>query len=319
MIKTLKKHIGKSFRDFKVLKHHIKQLSFGSKPKKKQIIICFNGVVPHGGLVDRLKGIISFFDIAKQLDYDFYIQFNNPFSLNEFLVPNKVNWEIKLPEVTYNPFHTKILNCINNFELNPLEEIKKSNASTFIVYANIDYLNKNYASISETETNAIWRHHFNTLFSKTQTLEKALKAAQTKNYISFHTRFTSIMGDFSDSTTLVISENEKKELLSKLKQRVNQLIAENTLSCFGFSDSTIFLNYISGQTSTNVIEGQPFHMDNYKGGSTLEAHLKTLLDFFMIANSNAVYFIKGPKMYNSAFSKYAAIIGDKPYNRIEIS
>ncbi|WP_375239766.1 hypothetical protein [Aurantibacter sp.] len=318
MINNLKKHIGKQLRDLKVLRYHLKQLNFSKKNQKKQIIICFNGVIPHGGLVDRLKGIISFYDVSKTLDYNFYIQFTNPFLLNTFLEPNKVDWQINTSNVKYNPFNTRIINCINNFNFNPLEVIKNSNASTFIVYANIDYLKKNLSNLSEDEVNSRWRNHFNTLFKTTTTLNNALNTIKDEKYNSFHTRFTSIMGDFSDSTTAKISEIEREKLLLNLKKYVNELMSQSVIPFYGFSDSSIFLNYISKTTETKILEGQPFHMENYNGGSTLEAHLKTMLDFFTIANSETVYFLKADKMYNSAFSKYAAIIGDKPFKTISV-
>ena len=318
MKKQLKQFIGQRLRYLKLLRHHIKHLSFKNNSNQKRIIICFNGVVPHGGLVDRLKGIISFYDIAKTLDYEFYIQFNNPFNLNAFLEPNKCDWSIKDVAVTYNPITTKIISIINNFDVNPLQIIKKSKANTFLVYSNIDYLSKIHNDLSEKALSEKWRHHFNVLFKKSDMLQQKLNVISEQPFNSFHTRFTSIMGDFVDTTSYVISETEKEALLLKLKNKVTELTNTSNIKYYAFSDSSIFLNYIAKECSVNLVEGQPFHMDDFNGDSTLEAHLKTLLDFFMIAKSKKVYFLKADKMYNSAFSKYAAIVGDKSFQRIEI-
>ena len=316
MLKKLKKHIGKNIRDFKLLKRHLKQCSF-SKPTKKRIIICFNGVVPHGGLVDRLKGIISFYDIAKQLDYDFYIQFNNPFNLDEFLEPNNHDWKILDKEVKFVLGKTKLVNCINQFDFNPIQVIKSSSKSTFLVYSNTDYISKNNQGLSTTEQETLWRNHFNDLFKKTPVLEQELNKIQPNTYNSIHTRFTSLMGDFVDSTKAVITEEERTELVSQLKTKIEQLQKNTNEQLYAFSDSSVFLNHIKESKIAEVLEGKPFHMDNYAGGSTLEAHLKTMLDFFTIANGKEVYFLRVGKMYNSAFSKYAAIIGNKPFTKIE--
>ena len=318
MKKQLKKIVSQRLRYLKLLKHHLKQLSFSDNLNKKRIIICFNGVVPHGGLVDRLKGVISFYDVATTLDYEFYIQFNNPFSLQTFLEPNQYDWSIKNEAVTYNPTSTKIISIINDFDVNPFQIIEKSKANTFLVYSNIDYLSKMHKKLSDDELSEKWRNHFNTLFKKSDLLEQKLNKVSTQLFNSFHTRFTSIMGDFADTTSYVISESEKEVLLLKLKNKVTELTNISNLPYYAFSDSSIFLNYISKECSVNLIEGQPFHMDNFKGDSSLEAHLKTLLDFFMIAKSKKVYFLKADKMYDSAFSKYAAIVGDKPFQRIEV-
>ena len=316
MFKALKKHIGKQLRDLKLLKFHLKNISF-EKASKKRIIVCFNGVVPHGGLVDRLKGIVSFYNIAKQLDYEFYIQFNNPFLLTEFLESNKVDWRINDSDVTYNMGSTKIINCINSFDFNPLNEIKNSNKSTFLVYANIDYLASINSNLNTIEVETLWRNHFKYLFKLSPKLNEALQQLQANTYNSFHTRFTSLMGDFTDSTSVYLNENEKKQLLESLNKQVSQLIKQANKPLYAFSDSALFLEYISEKNDIKTLKGIPFHMDNYNGGSTLEAHLKTMLDFFTIVNSNEVYFLKVGKMYNSAFSKYAAIIGDKPFTKIE--
>jgi hypothetical protein len=316
MLKALKKHIGKKARDFKLLKRHLKQWSF-SKPAKKRIVVCFNGEVSHGGLVDRLKGIISFYDIAKQLDYDFFIQFNNPFNLDEFLEPNLYNWKILDKEVEFVLGKTKLVNCINQFDYNPLQDIKSSSKSTFLVYSNIDYLSKNNKELSTIEQEILWRNHFNYLFKKTPILEQGLNKIKSNTYNSIHTRFTSLMGDFIDSTKAILTEVERTELISQLKTQIEQLKENTSEQLYVFSDSSVFLNQIKESKIAEVLEGKPFHMDNYAGGSTLEAHLKTMLDFFTIANSRHVYFLRVGKMYNSAFSKYAAIIGNKPFTKIE--
>jgi hypothetical protein len=316
MIKAFKKYIGKQLRDVKILRHHLKRVSF-DKSSKKRIIVCFNGVVPHGGLVDRLKGIISFYDIAKRLDFDFYIQFNTPFSLTDFLEPNQVDWIIKDSDVTYNFRSTQIVNCINNFNFNPFEKIKNSNKSTFLIYSNIDYLDISNKNLGDINKETLWRNHFNDLFKKTVLLDTELNKVVPGSYNSFHTRFTSLMGDFKDSTSVILSIEARNKLISDLKTKVIQLKEASDKPLYAFSDSSNFLDEISNSFEVKRLEGLPFHMDNYAGGSTLEAHLKTMIDFFTIANSNHVYFIKVGKMYTSAFSKYAAIIGNKPFTKIE--
>ena len=61
--------------------HFLKSIGF-SKSNHATIIICFDGVVSHGGLLDRLKGVISFYEVAKKKNVDFKIHFNHPFHLS---------------------------------------------------------------------------------------------------------------------------------------------------------------------------------------------------------------------------------------------
>ena len=315
ILKNIKKKAGKKAKQLKLLRFHAKQTST-KRFERKRIIICFNGQIPHGGLVDRLKGIVSFYEIAKVLDYDFFIQFNNPFLLDTFLEPNTVQWQIKPEAVTYNSKTTKLIYAINDFDVNPLTLIRESKAETFLVYANIDYLSKIYPEVTGAVLETKWRTCFNELFKKSFLLESKLKGVEKDKYIAFHTRFTTLMGDFEDTTELVLSKDEKEALILQLQKKVQMLLQNNDSKCYGFSDSIQFLNSIKEKEKVYLVEGNPFHMDNFDANASLEGHLKTLLDFFMISESETVYFLKLGKMYHSSFSKYAAIVGNKPFKII---
>ncbi|WP_299888620.1 hypothetical protein [uncultured Lacinutrix sp.] len=284
--------------------------------QRKRIIVCFNGVLPHGGLVDRLKGIVSYYEIAKCLDYDFYIQFDDPFSLDVFLESNVLDWKIKRKEVQYHPTKTKIIYTVNNFNINPLDSIKKSNAETFLIYANIDYLKILHPNEASAFLEEKWKTNFNELFKKSKLLESKLKGIEKDKYICFHTRFTTLMGDFVDTTSLILNNTEKDKLINQLQKEIQVITESSNHKCYAFSDSIHFLNTIKAKEDINLVKGNPFHMDNFKNDDNLEGHLKTVLDFFMISESEKVYFLKIGKMYHSSFSKYAAIIGGKPFEII---
>lgn len=315
-MKTLKNTLSRTFKKIKILTHYACRINFKNRPVEKKIIICFDGLFPHGGFVDRLKGIVSFYEISKLLNYKFYVQFDNPFLLNLFLESNKIDWYIDRKEVRWEPFGTKFLYLVNNFEANPLEIVKKSKAETFIVYSNIDYLKTFYPEFTKSELEYKWRENFNELFQKTDYLSNKLNSVEHDKYISIHTRFTSLMGDFSDTTIKILSEDKKQELQSRLHFRVKEIINNSDYKCYVLSDSVNFLNFIKEKEVVYLVEGEPLHMDDFGGVSTLEKHLKTILDFFIIVNSEAVYFLKVEPMYSSSFSKYAAIIGNKPFTTI---
>ncbi|WP_299251665.1 hypothetical protein [uncultured Lacinutrix sp.] len=315
ILKSIKKKAGKKAKQLKLLRFHAKQTS-NKRFDKKRIIICFNGQIPHGGLVDRLKGIVSFYEVAKVLDYNFFIQFNNPFTLNTFLEPNTVQWKIKDEAVTYNSKTTKLVYVINDFNVNPLTLIKESKAETFLVYANIDYLSKMYPEVTGTVLENKWRTSFNELFKKSSLLESKLKSVEKDNYIAFHTRFTTLMGDFQDTTALVLAKDEKDALIFQLQKKIQTLLQGSDNKCYGFSDSIQFLKTIKEKENIHLVEGNPFHMDNFDTNASLEGHLKTILDFFMLSESETVYFLKLGNMYHSSFSKYAAIVGNKPFKTI---
>jgi hypothetical protein len=250
------------------------------------------------------------------MNYDFFIQFDNPFELNLFLEPNEINWYIKKEEVRWELFNTDILYLVNDIDVNPLQLIKDSKTSTFIIYANIDYFQSLYPQLSETELEEKWRASFNQLFRKSELLENKLKEVLDEKYISIHSRFTSLMGDFDDTTKKVLSEVKKMKLLVEIRKVVSNIIDNSAYKCYAFSDSVNFLEYISKNENIHVIDGEPAHMDNFAEKIKIENHLKTILDFFVIANSEAVFFIRIDPMYHSSFSKYASIVGNKEFTSI---
>ena len=66
----------KVYKYFKIYTHQIKTVTLFKRQGNKRIIICMDGVISHGGLVDRFKGVMSFYEISKILNYDFYIHYN---------------------------------------------------------------------------------------------------------------------------------------------------------------------------------------------------------------------------------------------------
>lgn len=314
-MKLIKKKISSFTKFLILLKFYSKRLSFSNKKKEKQIIVCFDGNFFHGGLVDRLKGIISFYEISKILDIDFKLFFHHPFQLEEFLIPNKKNWLIQNEEINYVFCSTKILYLVNDFKANPLELIKKSKAKTIIVYCNVDYIPTLYPEKSKKEQEAIWRENYVDLFRVSSYFKKKLEFLPKNNRIVFHTRFTTLMGDFLDSTKLVLQEEDKYILSQKVIKRIDEtvkLYPGNNI--YVLSDSQFFLEYIQQKTTYNTLEGIPRHIEN--NNQDAEFHAKTFLDFYFIMESDEVFFIKVDEMYYSNFSKFASIIGNKNFIRL---
>lgn len=285
------------------------------KSNKQEIVICFDGNTQHGGLVDRLKGIISFFEISKKKNINFKIYHTTPFNLNLFLDPNEHDWTIEKIEI--NPLYDKILYRMNNFNFNNIEN-KISKRGTTFVYCNVDYLKDIYKFKTDSQLNELWRNNYNKLFKKSIILEKAINNINVDKRIVIHTRFTSLMGDFKDSTKNVLDINERNRLLIKILNSIKQLNFEKTLPIYFVSDSITFLNFISKNTEYNILNGIPSHIDivkkqNYLENEMINNNLKTFTDFYFISESEKVYLIKLDGMHNSAFSKYASVIGDKQF------
>ena len=61
-----------------------------------------DGLTAHGGLSDRLRGIISLYQYCKTRNIPFRINFFSPFKLDLFLKPNNYDWELKANEFVRN-------------------------------------------------------------------------------------------------------------------------------------------------------------------------------------------------------------------------
>lgn len=315
-IKALKQFLGKTKNSIKLFLYYVRYFNL-KQSKTKQIVVCFDGVFSHGGFVDRLKGIVSCYQIAKLLGYDFKILFDNPFKLNSFLEPNAIDWSYNRNDIKWHPTKTKFMYLMNDFEANPMELIAKSSANTFYMYTNVDYSKTIFPSLNQKELEHNWRNSFNELFKKSKLLEQKLNTLIAKPYIAFHTRFTTLMGDFVDTTTKILTVKEQEVLSKKVVKIINKTSNQYKQEAYLFSDSINFINYVKTNTDINIIEGVPHHMDNFVNSKEPNGHLKTMIDFFMISKSEKVYFLKVNPMYNSSFSKYAAIVGNSVFECLE--
>lgn len=314
-MREIRKKVSKYYKYLILYKYYIKKISFSDRTERKKIIVCFDGKVPHGGLVDRLKGIISFYEVSRILGLEFKILFNHPFELTDFLEPNAVNWRINEKDLKYSLFSSNILYLMNNFKANPLKLIKNSKAKTFFVYGNVDYLSVLHPDKNKEELEEIWRNNYRALFKTSAYLNDKLILGTNESKVVFHTRFTTLMGDFTDTTKLVLNENEKKLLVDK----VIKCIDDEAALCLDkviyiLSDSEYFLQYIKRNTSYRTLEGSPKHLEN--NNTNIDYHSKTFIDFYFIAQSDKVILIQTDKMYNSAFSKYASVLENKPFKKI---
>lgn len=315
MQKKIKNFLSRTFSLLKIYLYLLQSVSF-NKPNRTTIVICFDGVVSHGGLLDRLKGIISFYEMAQLSNVDFKIYFNHPFHLSDFLEPNHVDWKIN--QLKFNPIQDTVLYLMNNFEVNPLNLIHPTKKKTYFVYCNIDYLQTMHTSYSESEIHNLWRKNYQILFKQSAVLQQEILKLPQENSIVCHTRFTTLMGDFADTTSIVLNEDEKVVLVDKILEKINIIQLQNeNMPIYVLSDSIAFLNIIKENANFKTLPGTPKHVDVKNSTSSMGEHLKTFTDFYFMSKCEQVFLVKIDNMYNSGFSKYAAIIGNKPFNVIK--
>jgi hypothetical protein len=315
MIKKIKNKIRVVYKKSRAGLHYLSLLKKPIIIAKPRIIFCCDGLFSHGGLLDRIKGIVSFYEVAKILDYDFYIYFNSPFQLNDFLEPNTVSWKIEDHEMNFSVFDTKIIYRMNDFDLNPIDEIKNSKAQNYLVYANVDYLAALYIHNSQQDNEILWRSNFNELFCKSSLLVNELVSLPSDKRLVFHLRFTSLMGDFRDTTQKILNIEERGLLIDKIIEKIKERVVHHpNEAIYILSDSRFFLAYIKKYTKYTVLAGDPEHLDFVSDSAiSHQSHLKTFSDFFFMSESNYIVAVRMDAMYTSSFSRYAAILGNKPF------
>lgn len=279
-----------------------------------KVIAAFDGSVRHGGLTNRLAGVISCYEIARHYNKEFGVQFTFPFELHEFLVPNKYDWTFDYSKVSssYGKFH-----MIDN--RNSLDELLKrlgdNSYDTYYVYSNGNLLDLFYDRLDIVD---VWSKDFNDLFEPSGCLREAIGEYNLPDeYIGVHLRFLDLLGDFEDTSKKgVLPRKDRKVLIRRCRDQLMNIRAMNPgKKIFVASDSERFLDKIKDDDGIIVSGGNIRHTDLYSEG---DSYMRTFVDFFMLANAERIYNIQISKMHKSWFPVYASYVYNKPFRRITV-
>lgn len=291
------------------------------KPLNQKRVVCiFDGKTKNGGLADRLRGIVSVYEVCKEQNLDFKILFTSPFNLSEFLVPNKVDWRINEEELNYNTNVTDIcyIDTLTGSDYEAAKQ-KKWFRKEF---------KKQYKEF-HIRTNALFSYkgHYSSLFHELFRPSEKLQASINKQkeilnheYISTSFRFMNLLGDFNETTELhnkLTKEEQDKLITINIKQLHNLHNKYPHLRILVNSDSTTFLQEAKKIDYVYVIPGNVTHIDAENNCNKYDIYEKTFIDFFMIANAQKIYLMRTGQMYNSGYPYAASKIYDKPFEKIE--
>lgn len=286
---------------------------------KKRAICIYDGKIKSGGFADRLRGIISIYKTCKETNLDFKLLYSSPFELTRYLEPNKVQWQITEEELNYNLNETDI--CVIESYRDRIFEKRKQEK-----WFKKEF-NKNYKEF-HVRSNACYSYEynyselFNELFKPSHILNELInthKKVLGNDYISTSFRFLDLLGDFNEvyGCSKTLTEEERNELVEKNIQQLEYLHKRfPTHKILVNSDSKTFLAATKKLEYTYIIPGVISHTDNNKAIVPIEAHDKTLTDFFMIANASSIYMFVTGLMRRSGFPYAASLIYNKPFNVI---
>lgn len=299
----------------RLLPYYQEQTVPTSSASTKPVLICmFDGKMPHGGLADRLQGMVSIFMYAKEHGMDFRIHHAYPFLLSSYLMPNHHDWQIEERDICYNRSISKpiwVAFSDNLFEktfcLRYLRKQLKGHQQ-YHIYPSLKIADKCFSRL------------YNELFKPSvlleQELDKTLKAIGGK-YITMSFRFVELLGDFKDCLHTTLQPKEREELINCCLTAIPVVAKKATphKKIVITSDSVTFLERVATLPNIFIISGDIGHID-YQEDEKI--HLKTFLDFYVIAHAEEVYMMRTEIMYRSGYARCAAMIYDKPFKEFVI-
>lgn len=296
----------------KIEKEHKKKFltsNIEEKEKKFQgIIVMINGLQLHGGFADRIRGICTIYWFCKIHNIPFAISHTAPFKLEDYLLPNKINWIIEEESISHSKKNAKPVFLMEwmfphkyhklYLQLNCFFSRKQLQ-----IYTNSHFY---YDHFSES---------FHDLFKPAPKLSKAIEYHKKQigdKYIAIVFRFQQLLGDFKEGNFKVLSKREQDFLIEKCIKKVSEFKYCNKKILIT-SDSRKFLNTIEKRLNyVYTIPGNIVHID-YTENANYDTYLKSFLDFYMISEADEVYLALTDDMYKSGFPKTASKVNNRHF------
>lgn len=270
------------------------------------VVFIIDGKTIHGGLSDRLRGLLSVYHYCLKRNKKLIINWTYPFNLSDYLIVNTEKADYggylshNLKEVAFRFFNS--YSFMNNDEKTYFKLLDTNKPITH-VYSNV------------TLHEELYCEYFNELFAPTEALQKAINNCLREiggKYISITFRFIGLLGDFNDTYSIgfKLTEEQKNDYIEHCINAINKLHQkyDDVSKILVTADSNLFLSHLKSIPYVYVVPGVVSHMD---GGTTL-SQLKPFLDFFMISKAECCYSYQYGKMFSGTkFARTAATIGGK--------
>lgn len=278
------------------------------RAKNRNVYYClFETHKKHSGVGDRLKTVISQYNIAKANGYQFKLFWETPFKLSEYLAP-KQGWEMNWGDLEYSLFDTKI---ISEVSWRRISQLKKDKQYHCYRYAG------NSISRTMPDTGYKWSDLFNELFEPSDKLLQAYKntGVKEKSYIAIHSRFCNALEKFENTymDNHIESQEEREALIGRCKKGIMEIKDANPdKEVYVLSDSRVFLDSLNDLPVKTLNHDNVGHVSENGNADT---YLKTFLDLYFISKATAVYRLQAPELLSySGFAQVAAFMGDVPFN-----
>lgn len=321
MIKWLKKKCRRRFREWQIGKSYNQPLPSAIHASARPALIhVISSTLQQGGLLDRIKGIVSSYQLATLLGYDFFLHIDTgTFDLYRYLEPCNHKMVSTGEHIVWNKNYSKPVFLMDHHpeSLSALTSLFKRNYRQYHVYCNQDYTDIIHPQFSIAERKQWWSNSFHELFRFSD--DVVLKANHVlpthQNTVGMHSRFMSLLGDFADTGKTILNERDKKALVNECLQCVSDIVKQHPEAYFiVVSDSGDFLNKVKEvavelgiSDRIQIDDNNIAHIDFNNTAAVLE---KTVFDFYLLTRCSLVYQLMVSKMHLSQYARYATYISN---------
>lgn len=293
---------------------------------RREIVVMIDGKLPHGGLTDRFRNILSVYSYCKKNDIPFKLFYEYPCDLTSYLLPNQYDWRITSTELSSHVLDTKeIFLYVIPYNL-PDEDFKKRNNEAHLRLLNDELVKKRKVQYhlygNSFFAEGQYSELFKELFKPSSYLEQRVNQCMnniSESYEAVTLRFQQLLGDFEEGNFDILSTNEQKELIQKCVSKIKELYVVgffSTQKILVTSDSPSFLAEVSNLPFVFIIPGKMEHMD-FTHNSDVEMNAKSFVDLFLLMKAKRITLLRTGKMYKSGFPAFAAELGSIKF--VEIS
>lgn len=304
--------------EIRLRKQYYQEVDDG-KACRPGVVVMVDGRTMHGGMSDRLRGMASLYGYCKQRGIPFYIHHTYPFALQDYLLPNEVNWLMTEGEVSYCSAKAQpvvlmlhlIPSKLHRMYLRHLFRHEAWRHRQFHIYSNTLLDDAHYGA------------NFHALFTPAPDLARAVgcecEAMGTRGFVGVVLRFQQLLGDFDEGDYAILPEEERGPLIDKCLARIEEIHARHNdgSQVLVTSDSRTFLDTAQSRLPyVHVISGKMVHMD-YSAHAGYATYMKSFVDMLTLSRASRIYLLRTGEMYKSGFAFRAAAINGVPYEYID--
>lgn len=275
------------------------------------VIFMVDGKIHHGGMADRLRGLVSAYNISLELGFAFKIHFVSPYKLEDYLLPNTFDWTIKDNEISYNSKFSKVA-YIRSHTINPhrlkesIDRAKRGKYKQLHIYSNAEYFPRPFSTC------------FAELFKKADDMQELINWNKSQIgyiYISVTFRFQQLLGDFKEGNFQVLDEKDANVLIDECLEAVNKIhkMHPEYKKVLVTSESPTFLNAVTQFDYVHVIPGDVQHIDFNSSLIDRSVNLKSFVDLFMISEAEKSILVYSEPLYLSAFVRTGSLVSNNKY------